>query len=177
MKLPVTLFCLLLAMDVVLAIALTVDEVPGDRCMDHATYPTMSQAPDGLERHGHVLWLGGAFGVLQILVYAGCIAFSVRRATAADPLKWVLLIGALLHVGAFVAMMLTYQRYLHQDHPGMILGFPAPTAWMLFGMWAAPLFFVLVYYLTFDRWVITPSDLARFHELIEAKRKRKQGAA
>jgi hypothetical protein len=171
MKLAVTIFILLLAMCVVLAIALIVPEAPGGLSAKHATYETMSRATDGLTRHGRVLWAGWAFGLLQIVLYAGCIAFSVRRTAAGDPLRWALLVGTLLHAGAFCGMMIAYQRYIHTDEPGVVIGFPTPTAWMLYGMWSAPLFFIVLYYAAFDRWVMTPADRIRFRELVETNRK------
>ena len=42
------------------------------------------------------------------------------------------------------------------------------------GMWSAPLFFIVLYYCTFDRWVMTPADRIRFRELVDANRKRRQ---
>jgi hypothetical protein len=44
------------------------------------------------------------------------------------------------------------------------LGFPAPTAWMLSAIWPLPALFVAFYALGFDRWVVTPQDLAEIEE-------------
>ena len=44
------------------------------------------------------------------------------------------------------------------------LGFPAPTAWMLFALWPLPVLIAALYTLGFDRWVATPQDLAELED-------------
>jgi hypothetical protein len=49
------------------------------------------------------------------------------------------------------------------------LALPLPTAWMIYGLWAAPVFFIVLYATAFDRWTYTDADRARFAELLAAR--------
>ncbi|MCH7728167.1 MAG: hypothetical protein IH991_17070 [Planctomycetes bacterium] len=43
---------------------------------------------------------------------------------------------------------------------------------MLFGLWWVPFYFVVLYVVSFDRWIATPEDLEKFERLVAASRRR-----
>ena len=43
---------------------------------------------------------------------------------------------------------------------------------MLFGLWWVPFYFVVLYVVAFDRWIVTPEDLEKFERLVAASRQR-----
>ena len=51
-----------------------------------------------------------------------------------------------------------------------LLGFPLPTAVMLYGIWGVPLIFVLFFVIRFDQWILKPEELERFETLLAEKR-------
>ena len=56
----------------------------------------------------------------------------------------------------------------------LIGSFPLPTAIMLYGLWAMPLVFVVLYVVKFDRWIVTEEDMTRFREIVESRRRTDQ---
>ena len=43
-------------------------------------------------------------------------------------------------------------------------------------MWLFPLLFVGLYMAMFDRWILTEDDRARFQDLVDENRRRREGA-
>jgi phosphatidylserine synthase len=81
-------------------------------------------------------------------------------------------IGAALHVATFLALMATYRTYQAGGDHALFLGLPAPTAWMLYGVWWVPMYFILLYIFAFDRYVFSEADQLRFNEILERRDRR-----
>lgn len=167
------LLSLLLALCLLLGWLWTQPEPPGAAGQPHPLFETMMQGgPEGARLD---LWPAGTlFGGLAISLFVALVAFGLRRdgATtgrggAGSAALWI---GWLLYLGVFLALSFSYRSYATTGAPELILGFPPPTAWMLFGLWPAPLWFVLLYVLQFDRRVLTKEELRRFEERVAERR-------
>ena len=161
------LFGLLLALCLVVGVALFWEEPPDSQGYGHGELSTMRQGGAG-ERHAQVLWLGAAFGVLQLLLFVACLGFGLRGARGSSRAKRrALLLGGVLYLAVFMVLVLTYQDYV-KDPTRLLVSLPPPTAVMLWVLWPFPLYFVLVYSLKFEDWVFRKEDSRRFRELIDA---------
>ena len=172
MKLPLMLFGVLLAMCVIIGIVLTTHEPDNAHGFAHSTFEaSMQQGGSGLERHRQIRWLGLAYGTLQIVFFVSCLVLGVR-----DPQnrKWAFLLAGIVYVATFCLMVVADHYYVHDDNPTLVLGFPLPTAIMLYGLWGVPLIFLLFYIINFDRWILSPVELERFEKLLQEKRKQKE---
>ena len=170
MKLPWVFFALLLAMCFLVGYVFTVEESTLGHGFTHPEFGTMQRGGDGVERHAEVLWCGWLFGVLEISVFVAMLALGLRHRGELLERKWPLLFGLLLYMGVFTLIILTYQAYAAADSRPLFLSLPAPSAWMLYGLWGVPLYFHGLYVLFFDRWVLKGEDLDRFRQIVEAKR-------
>ena len=129
----------------------------------HDRLETMDQGGDG-QRHSSLLWWGCAIAILQVTFFVLCMMLGAcrhKRKTAAA--GWLAL-GGVLYAGLFALMVIAYRVYL-LDPSFLIFGFPAPTAVMLFLLWPFPFYFVVLYLVRFEDWILSPSDLARFEEI------------
>jgi len=159
---------------ILLAVALT-PEIADGHGRAHPTYKTMLQGGDGAERHARTLWLGGAFGALQIAFFVGLVAFGGRRSDRLGRLTVPVLVVGGLYVATFVAMVFAYRAYAEGRVEGLVLSFPLPTALMLYGLWLVPLLLMIVYIALFDGWIYTPDDEARFRQILAARAERREG--
>ena len=182
MKLPTILFLVLLALCAVMGLAFLVEEtphgdaaavsgeverMPGERETAHPRFPTMDHGGPAAPRPGSILWLGCAFGMLQLTFVVGCLMLGVKRAGRVR--SWLAGCGLLLGC-IFSMMVVAYQGYLGESTPGLFLSLPAPTAWFLYGYWPAQFLVVVLYVLVFNRAVLGGADLARFHEIVARRR-------
>ena len=161
------LFGLLLALCLVVGVALFWEEPPESQGYGHGELSTIRQGGTG-ERHSQVLWLGAAFGILQLLLFVVCLGFGLRDAKGSSRAKRrALLLGGVLYLAVFMALILAYQDYV-KDPSRLLVSLPPPTAVMLWVLWPFPLYFVLVYSLKFEDWVFRKEDGRRFRELVDA---------
>ncbi len=180
MDLSWVIFGLLLAMCAVMGAALVIEEVPfteqdGGKTYQghgvaHDRFATMLQGGPGEERHGTILWVGAAFGLLQCALFVTLLIFGSRKSGKAGPMLRPLLIGGAIYLAIFAALVVSYSHYLPKgsDVP-LFVSFPVPTAWMLYGVWGLPLFFVLLYVVTFKSWSFRDEDLVAFRALVKER--------
>lgn len=174
MKLAWILCCLWVLLLLVVGVVLFTEEKGATHGFKHPAVSAMDRGGSGLDRHEPLLIHGWLFGVLQISAFVGCLAFGARRQGRLGRLWWAFLIGGLLYVGVFTSMVLAYRDWIHSADPGdpAFWGpFPTATTLMLFGLWAMPFYFVVLYVVVFDRWIFTKEDLQKFEELVAARRR------
>lgn len=191
MKLPHLLFALLIAMCAVVVAAFFIEEVPyvdtpGEdggpavreylgHGFDHPEIPAMQAGGPGEERHARVLWLGLAFGLLEIAFFLTCLVLGGRKNEKFGPLLRPIAIAGVIYAAIFTAMVVTYRGYAGEDVHATFLAFPTPTAWMIYGVWFFPMFYMLLYMYIFDSWTFTEADAERFREIVAARRKAEAG--
>ena len=190
MKIQWVLFAFLLGMVAVVTTAiLFVEEVPFEEVIGedgsvasrtyqghgvaHPKFSTMLIGGPGAERHEKILWLGWAFGVLQIGFFVTCLALGISKAGKAGPAKLPLAIGGVLFMAVFTFLILSYRGYMNETEHALFFSLPLPTAWMLYALWFFPVFFIVLYVVTFDTWNLTRDELKEFQEILKSTRAQK----
>lgn len=146
----------------------------------HPQINAMDQGGDGLERHRSVFLSAWLFGSVLIVLFVSLLAWATVGQPAGDAVRSASLdfrlpafvLGGLLFEAVFTILCLSYRASLaHPDQPTFWGPFPAATSVLLFGIWLFPSFFVILYVLFFQRWILPPANRRRFDELVaEAKR-------
>jgi hypothetical protein len=67
-------------------------------------------------------------------------------------------------------MVFSYWYYEENAGTAYFLGFPYPTAMMLFAFGFAPLIFTLPYIINYNKWILTPKDRKEFEQILSSKR-------
>jgi hypothetical protein len=123
---------------------------------------------------GGTLWLGEAWGAIQIVLFVALLSFGMRRSREQ---RLAHLLGGIAYLGIFLAMCLAYRASIGgavDGDPKLFLGLPVATAWMIYGLGGIPLFFAFLYVVNFDRWVLTPEDHQTFRDAVELARRAPQ---
>ena len=165
------LFVLLVGMCALVVLAGLLEEVPSQRGLPHPDYPTMALGGAPEARHGSVLWLGWAFGAMGIAIFQGLLDWSLRRGggSGRPEARRAFLAGGLCLQAVFLALILSYRGFMEDPlGAGIVLGFPTPSAWMMYGVWGAPVILVLLYVWRFDSWIWSAGDEEEFHRLVKA---------
>ena len=192
MKLQWVLFAILLGMCGVVALTFIIEERPyvetvtedggvtktyQGHGLDHPQFESMEIGGPGAERHEHILWLGWVLAMLEILFFVCCLAFGARRNGRVGPIAKPLAFGAVVYMIVFTMMILAYRGFMNADEYPFFLSLPVPTAWMLYGVWVWPAFFILLYIITYGRYIWTDEDQVRFDEILEQRRRHEQESA
>ncbi len=162
----------LLLMCCVVGLALTTPEPAGGHGVPHGDSVAMLQGSP-TPPSDRILMLGWLFGLTQVGFFVTCMTLGITRTTSQGRGVLLLLfaVGTLLYAGAMTMMVLADRAAVRSEQVAFIGWFPAATTWMLFGIWSAPLVFVLAYMIGFQRWIIPPVAMSRFEELVAANRK------
>jgi len=154
-----------------LLIAAGLGEADAERSRLHPDVPGMMHGGASAARTGAVLWIGALFGLVQIGFFGLCFALGMRGWAGLGPVRRPLLAGMTGFALVWLALVVSYLGYA-ADPAGTPrwLGFPLPTAILLFGFWPFPVVFVGIYLRYFDQVVLDPARLARFRErLVELR--------
>jgi hypothetical protein len=99
-----------------------------------------------------------------LLVYS-LIALGVAKRHR-TPLFWVLLgIGCAISLAIWGLMYTSYMSYLATGSTDTVLGFPRPTAFMLFGVFLGGCYLCGLYIWGFRRFVFTAADEVEYEAL------------
>jgi len=151
----------------VLWIALT-PEVLGGHDAVHSRFSQMDQGGVGVERHGAVFAAAWMLGSLMIAMFVCLLAWQTKGGHG--PWRWFFA-GGLLFEAIFAMMCWTYWRSLADPLAVSYWGsFPVPVAWLVYGIWLFPGFFITLYVMRFDEWILPKESMRRFEELLEARR-------
>jgi len=176
MKVWGLVFAIALGLAVTLVVATYWTAQPQVRPIDHPEFAGMQQSGMDAEPDTGLLWIGWSFGALQIAFFAAMLALGARSRRGLRGLGVPLIAASLIYLAVWSALVFTYHSQVSAEEPALFLGFPTPTAWMLFAIWPCPLLFTLYYVVGFDRWIATPQDLAELDQTL-ARLRTESGAA
>lgn len=143
-------------------------ELAGGHGSAHVRYSQMDQGGHGMERHGAVFAAAWLLGALMIAMFISLLAWQTKARRG--PLPWFL-VGGLLFEAIFSMMCWTYWRSLADPLATPFWGsFPVPVAWLVYGIWLFPGFFITLYVMRFDEWILPSDSTRRFEELLEERR-------
>ena len=134
----------------------------------HDLFPTMLKSVKA-SQSTLTLWLAFFFGVFSICLFTLFLYIGLSGKNFSRKKLIVMVIGLIMYVGIFSFGFASYLRYINNDCFRVFLGFPAPTAWMLYGIWFFPLFFTFLYVKKFNDWVLKPDDYQRLQEIVKRR--------
>ncbi len=172
MKLDRLLLGIIGALCVVTLAVLLLPEAAGALGVDHPVYANMRHGGSGVDRHGSLLWAGWAFGALGIVLYVALMAFGTRAGAHRRAIARWLILGLGAYLAAWSWLVLAYDSQMSPGTGGLFLGFPAPTAIMLYVLFPVSLVFAAVYVVGFGRWVWSEEDEAAYERLLVRTRDR-----
>lgn len=171
-RLPIVLFALLLGLCGVVTWLAFQEPAANQVGLAHPDQPAMALGADGAARHQGLLGLGFVFAALIVVFFVALLFFGLARPREPVRGKVLISVAGALFLGAFVALFVSYSSYMESPDPQkLVLGFPPPTAWMLFGVWGIPLVFISFYVARFNEWVFGAADAKEWEELLERVRR------
>ena len=159
------LMVLLSAVALTGGLAIFIDEPSHATGLVHPEIDSLKIGGDAAARHGPVLMTGWLCSTLIFALIIVLMAFGYRdRARLKVVGPWFA--GAFVVEAALLAMvMLTYRQSLTEPVE-IVMAFPVPTAWLVYGLWTSKLMFLVIFVVTFRRAYWRPEDEQGFAALI-----------
>ena len=166
------LLAVLAALSLVLGILILMGARSHWGAVDHPRFPTMQRSGWSWESQDPLLagvWL---VGVLQIAAFLCLLGLGLAGRKGLGPLRVPLLLGGFLHAGIFTWMILAH---VYPIAPSL-WAFPPPTVVMVFFLWIVPpIYFVVLYVVSFDRWILTEETDRGFRRWVRSRKGKGSG--
>jgi hypothetical protein len=155
------------ALLVVVMMLWIVEEPSGSTGIVHPDFGAMQRSGPDITFSQSIQWMAISFGCLIALILITCVILGfLRQDRLAPDRKPLLWIGA-GYILIYAGMVIAYLDYSGSDSPIYFLGFPLPTAWMIYLFWLFPAAFSIYYVWKFDRWVFKPTSMEEFRSLVK----------
>lgn len=139
----------------------------------HPEFKTMLKGGESIHSLGGSQVFGYLFGLCSTLLLCLFMAHGARRYNQLGSIKPWLILGTVAYLAVFTLTYLSDAAYVDQSHSEFFLGWPLPTAWMIYAMWFTPVIFVALYVFGFRDWILTEEDEAKFNEIVANRRTRR----
>lgn len=136
----------------------------------HPELKTMLKGGSSMATNSNTNILAYLFGLCATGLLCLFLILGARRRESLDGIRPWLIISSIVYLLVFTCMYLSDAHYVSSGHQEFVLGWPSPTAWMIYVMWSAPALFVLLYIFKFREWILTEEDEERFAELVKQRR-------
>jgi hypothetical protein len=90
---------------------------------------------------------------------------SKRKRTVSFWIGIVMITLSILYV--WYRVFASYMAYLSSDEVQYFLGFPEPTAWMIYGLWGGGALFTLMYVIGFRKFIYGREDEETLKDIVE----------
>jgi hypothetical protein len=143
--------------------------------VNHPTFPDLKMGGKGADK---LASLGMLPFVFQLVVYvlAACLLYmGVPERRRDGFLKGAVVGMFFVTVLVWVKTYLSYLAFLETGTVEIFLGFPEPTAWMLYGIWGGFGVYCLFYVIFFKRYFLYPDDLQSFNDLVSDMKQNSMG--
>lgn len=142
----------------------------------HPDYPAMSIGGDGSRSAGRLLpiWL---WQVAVIITSILMIAMGISSRHRSRGVVVALAIVALVMLGSWTMLVLSYREVLATGKTAYAFGFPIASAWMIYGTWLSQALLTALYCFGFRKFIFTPEDEQAFQAIVTRAQADKLAAA
>ena len=138
----------------------------------HPTYKTMFHSGDNVLGSTTTRVLSFLFGLGVIMMFYFFILFGADRKKSTGKLRLWINIAFIAYLIVFTLSFFSYLNYETTGHNNFFMGWPTPTAWMIYGMWSTPVILVLIYVIKFKDWILDEEDEAEFQRILARRKER-----
>ncbi len=125
----------------------------------HQEIPAMEIGGERAVDDRNLWYMGFALGLTIITLLTTTLLFAAPSSEQSSSLRVAILSGGVLFVASFIGLMLSWRTYAATPRPVVSGPFTAPTNWLVFGIWAAPAAFTLVYVMGYTKWFASAKEL------------------
>ena len=152
MRYPLILLALLILLCSLLAAASVFGVNMMQSTQPHPRFESMDIAADQYTHDAARHLLGLAVGSTMILIFSTCLCLGVEETQHRFLLRILIGLATIVYLSVFFVMMMSWRSLVSRPNTDLWGPFPAPTTWLVFGLWSVPLLFVFIYVVGFRHW-------------------------
>lgn len=156
-RLPLALMLVLIGVLALGVLVVARPPAPNQGGVPHPEFATM-QAGGDADRHSDLLLPVWGMGALIVTLFVGLLRLGLGTSAGRGAASRWLWAGWALYLGVWSALVWTYAGDMGRADLVLFGSFPPASAWMLYGLWPAPLLLLILYVVNFDRWVLRGVD-------------------
>lgn len=138
----------------------------------HPNFNTMLVGGESLSTSTMTQTLGYIFGLCTVLTLCVFLFIGAVRRNKLGAVRLWLLLSSMVYCVVYTLTFFSDVKYVETGHTDFFNGWPLPTAWMIYAMWATPVLFVIIYVFKFRDWILPVEEEERFYDLVAERRKR-----
>ncbi len=149
-------------------------QLPGLTGQVDTDYPTLIVSGAPISELMILKWSGLLFGLCVVGIFLSAVALGAYRKDHPTQKQFFrrISIGALLYIGVYFWMVISWWYYSKENPFEYILGLPWPTAIMMFGLLFTPAFLSYFYITKFDTWIYSSEDEFQFQQILKRRKSR-----
>ncbi len=167
MKLIYSIFGMLIIVAACVVAIFLVGEPDASTGTAHASIDALRVGGDGLARFQSVANIALLMFSAILIMFGMLLYMGISKHRRSVQCKAWITTGTIALLLVWWSMFGTYSAYLASGEFPMILGFPLPTAFTVYGLWLAGFVFVIAYVVGFRSFIFTKDDEEAYHELVE----------
>jgi len=153
-------------MTVILLLILTAEPVANAGGAAHPVFPGMRIGGDGLARLETIGSLGYAFQALLLSLIVAFATLGVSERHRTPRLRAYMIATLVFSLFILWRMVASHLNFIATGETSYFMGFPAATAWAMYGVWLGGIPLVFIYTLGFRQFIYTDEDQAEFERLV-----------
>jgi hypothetical protein len=164
------IFALCAAMTLLLLLILLAEPVAGAGGVAHPVFEGMRRGGDGAARLQHIGAYAYAFQALLLALIVALSTLGISERHRSARLRGYMISTFLFSAFILWRMVASHQQFLATGETTYFMGFPAATAWAIYGVWAGAVPLMIIYVAGFRQYIYTEDDEAQFNALLEETR-------
>jgi len=161
------IFGLMLVITLFLALVIFNEEPSDSSGGSHPVIEGMQSGGNGAARLKGIESASFILFASTILIFVVVIVSGISRRYRNREF-WVSIgIITLLILFVWYRIFTSYANYLETGELRFFLGFPEPTAWMIYGLWGGGALFTFLYVIGFRKYIYTKEDEAALNDIVE----------
>jgi len=130
----------------------------------HEKFPSMLQSGNSVAQHPLPKLLSFLFGFIIFSILITMVYIGGRKPQKYRGFRNMILVFSVVYLAIYVVTMISYWDYSSGGKELYFLGFPAPSAWMVYAVHLFPFLPIFFYNLKFHKYIMTDKEIDDFLE-------------
>lgn len=127
----------------------------------HEAFPSMLRGGSSIANSQFLKLLSFLYGFIIFCLLINAVYIGGRKSQKFAGFKYMILVFTIVYLAAYAIMMFSYWKYIEGNN-SYFLGFPVPSAWMIYAIHLFPFLLLIFYAVNFHKYIISRKEINNF---------------